>query len=159
MLKHHVQCIKYALYSFQHAAFHYCSVWKPLRGPLRDWPLAVCDAGTVCEDDLVVADQVYSKHVIENVQVQHGPRQKWYYLSNQQPDELLLFRQTDSKPGQLRGGGKSSKLTESCVLSPSGCPHSSFDNPLSGDNDLPRESIEARALVYYGECCHELFHD
>lgn len=115
-----------------------CSVWKPLRGPLRDWPLAVCDAGIVCQDDLVVADQVYSKHVTENVQMQHGPRQKWYYLSNKQPDELLLFRQTNSKPGQLRGGGKSSKSTESCVLSPSGCPHSSFDNPLSGDNDLPR---------------------
>ena len=144
---------------FNTQLFITCSVWKPLRGPLRDWPLAVCDAGSVGEDDLVVADQVYSEHVTENVQVQHGPWQRWYYLSNQQPDELLLFRQTDSKPEQLKGGGKSSKVTESPMLSPSGCPHSSFSNPLSGDNELPRESIEARALVYYSECCHELLHD
>lgn len=137
--------------------FILCSVWKPLRGPLRDWPLAVCDARSVSEDELVVADQVYPKHVTENVQVHHGPSQRWYYLSNQQPEELLLFRQTDSKPEQLRGGGKSAKLTCFPVLSQSGCPHSSFCNPLSNANELPRESIEARALVYFEECCHEKF--
>ncbi len=102
---------------FNRQFFITCSIWKPLRGPLQDWPLAVCDASSVGEDDLVVADQVYPKHVTENIQVQHGPGQKWYYLSNQQPDELLLFRQTDSKLEKLRGGGESSKLTVFCAES------------------------------------------
>ena len=40
-----------------------------------------------------------------------------------------------------------------------GCPHSSFRNPLAGDDELPRESIEARAIVYYGDCDHGPLHD
>ena len=136
-----------------------CSVWKPLRGPLKDWPIAVCDAESVSGNDLVVADQVYPEHVTENIQVHYGPWQRWYYLSNQQPHELMLFRQTDSKSEQLRGGGKFSRLIKWPVLIPPGCPHSSFFNPLCDDNEMPRESIEARALVYYGECHHKKFHD
>ena len=30
-----------------------------------------------------------------------------------------------------------------------GVPHSSFPHPLASATDLPRESIEVRALVYY----------
>ncbi|CAO1596776.1 hypothetical protein XANCAGTX0491_000607 [Xanthoria calcicola] len=129
MQKHHLQCI---------------NVWKPLRGPLQDWPLAVCDAASVDADNLVVSDKVYSDFATENIQVHRDARQRWYYLSGQQPDELLVFRQTDSKRKEMGGGG---------------CPHSSFRNPLAGDDELPRESIEARAIVYYGDCDHGSLQD
>jgi hypothetical protein len=72
-----------------------CSVWKPLRGPLEDWPLCVCDATTVdAEKDLVPSDQVFPKHVVENIQVHRNPSQKWYYLSEQTEDELWIFQQS-----------------------------------------------------------------
>lgn len=86
--------------------FSVCSVWKPLRGPLQDWPLAVCDAASVDADNLVVSDKVYSDFATENIQVHRDARQRWYYLSGQQPDELLVFRQTDSKRKEMGGGGE-----------------------------------------------------
>ncbi len=32
-----------------------------------------------------------------------------------------------------------------------GVPHSSFPNPLAGKDGLPRESIEVRTIVSYGD--------
>ncbi|KAI4218170.1 MAG: hypothetical protein LQ349_008829, partial [Xanthoria aureola] len=106
MQKHHLQCIKYVLIprSSPPQTFIVCSVWKPLRGPLQDWPLAVCDAASVDADNLVVSDKVYSNFATENIQVHRDARQRWYYLSGQQPDELLVFRQTDSKRKEMGGG-------------------------------------------------------
>jgi hypothetical protein len=73
-------------------------VWKPLKGPLKDWPLTVCDATTVnSEKDLVASDQVFPRHVVENIQVHFNPEQKWYYLRDQWPDELWVFKQGGSR--------------------------------------------------------------
>ena len=172
MQKHHLQCIKYVLHPSVSSppaknVDLSVSVWKPLRGPLQDWPLAVCDAASVAADNLVVSDKVYPDFATENVQVHRDARQRWYYLSGQQPDELLVFRQTDSKRKGMGGGGeffffffffrhKFFRKSLSFLLSvrTPGCPHSSFRNPLAGDDELPRESIEARAIVYYGDCDH-----
>jgi len=98
----------------------YFSVWRPLRGPVRDWPLAVCDAQTInlrndlididnlmpgsCEStDLLRPGKGVKINVVENTLVRYSPHQRWYYLSKHQPSELLLFRQVDSwgKPGML----------------------------------------------------------
>jgi hypothetical protein len=80
------------------------SVWKPLRGPIHDWPLAICDAESVDEQDVTPADVVSLEQAIENMVVHYNPKQRWYYLSNQEPTELLIFRQADSdnRQGQLR---------------------------------------------------------
>lgn len=74
------------------------SVWKPLRGPLRDWPLALCDASSVQATDLMASDQVFDTKVTENMQVHYDAGHKWYYLEDQEPSELLVFRQADSHP-------------------------------------------------------------
>lgn len=95
------------------------SVWKPLRGPVRDWPLAVCDAQSVnigkdfmdmdnimpdsCNVmDLLRPGEGVEINVVENTLVHYSPHQRWYYLSDQETSELLLFRQVDSsgKPGK-----------------------------------------------------------
>ena len=76
------------------------SVWKPLRGPIHDWPLAVCDAESVDKRDLSPADVVSLEQAIENMVVHYNPKQQWYYLSNQLPNELLIFRQADSEGRQ-----------------------------------------------------------
>jgi hypothetical protein len=39
----------------------------------------------------------------ETCQVYYRPSYKWYYLSNQQVDELLVFKQSDSLEGASPG--------------------------------------------------------
>ena len=76
------------------------SIWKPLKGPLSDWPLTFCDASTIQKDmDLEPADLLYPNLATENFQVYHRAEQKWYYLSNQTPGELIVFKQADSLIG------------------------------------------------------------
>lgn len=132
------------------------SVWKPLRGPLRDWPLALCDAASIQADDLTPSDVVFDTKVNENMQVHYNAAQKWYYLEDHDPSELLVFRQADSHPaGRLGKFGpvfylKLSGLPESLIHS-LGVPHTSFPNPMASADELPRESIEVRTLVSYGD--------
>lgn len=78
-------------------------VWKPLFGPLVDWPLAVCDAASINIDrDMVAMDHVHrlgesgEGRVVENYAVHYSPDQRWHYLSKQRANELLLFRQVDT---------------------------------------------------------------
>ena len=44
------------------------------------------------------ADIVFDTKVTENMQVHHAAAHKWYYLEDQEPSELLVFRQADSHP-------------------------------------------------------------
>lgn len=112
--------------------FTMASVWKPLRGPVRDWPLAICDPSTVALRDLHPGDLVYDDYVVENQQLHYADDQKWYYLSDQAPDEAWVFVQSDTGTTKAKAG----------------VPHSSFPM-LSGDEEqLPRESVEIRCLVY-----------
>jgi hypothetical protein len=73
------------------------SIWKPLYGPLTNWPLALCDAQTVnLEEDCIATDVVTRIGWTENYQVYTNPHYRWYYLNNQEADELALFRQCDT---------------------------------------------------------------
>ncbi|KAK5107687.1 hypothetical protein LTR62_000922 [Meristemomyces frigidus] len=108
------------------------NVWKPLRGPVEDWPLALCEPSTIqAASDLEPCDLVYPDYVVENRQVYHSPEQKWFYLGEQREDEAWVFLQTDTE------------RTAWTVA------HTSFPMPNAPSGVLPRESIEARALVYY----------
>jgi len=76
-----------------------CSTWRPLRGPVLDWPLAVCDAQTFNQvRDAQAADAVYPEWAYENVLVHHHPDQQWYYFSAMEEHETLLFKGADSDP-------------------------------------------------------------
>lgn len=111
----------------------YVNIWKPLKGPVRDWPLALCNASTCDLKDLVWSDVVWSSSQTENAPMRYSPKQEWHYLSNQMPNELLLFRQIDREYDTKRPVG-----------------HNSFQNPLATDQKVSyRESIELRALVYF----------
>lgn len=76
----------------------YITVWKPLKGPLHDYPLALCDFQSLDpERDLEPQDIVDRDEVLENVHVYHRPQHQWYYLSGQQDSEALVFRQADTQ--------------------------------------------------------------
>ncbi|MCJ1397979.1 hypothetical protein MMC11_001175 [Xylographa trunciseda] len=105
--------------------------WHPLRGPGRDWPLAVCDARSVKVDaDLQPCDLIHPKHISEEYKVHYAPEQKWYYLRDQMPNEVFLLLQADSEGS-------------------TGVPHCAFPNPESADTDSFRESFDVRLLVFY----------
>ncbi|KFY25079.1 hypothetical protein V491_01908 [Pseudogymnoascus sp. VKM F-3775] len=106
------------------------NIWKPLRGPLRSWPLALCDLRSLSREDIITFDEVHSTAVLESQQVIYNPSQKWYYLSNQEPNELIVFKSMDTV---VRGE----------------VAHGSFYDPNCPENEPPRESIELRVLVVY----------
>jgi hypothetical protein len=109
------------------------NLWRPIRGPLRDAPLAVCDAGSVAPADLVPADLVYANRTGETYAVTYSPSHRWFFVPEMQRDEALLIKCFDSlADGRARFA-----------------PHSAFDDPSAPLDRLPRESIEIRSLVFH----------
>ena len=109
------------------------NLWRPIRGPLRDAPLAVCDAQSVAPGDLVPSDLVYRDRTGETYAVTYNPAHRWYYVPEMQPDEVLLLKCFDTETdGRARF-----------------MPHTAFDDPTAPADILPRESIELRTLVFH----------
>jgi hypothetical protein len=109
------------------------NLWRPIRGPVQDFPLAVCDAGSVSFEDLVPSDLIYPYRVGETYQVLYNPAHRWYYVPEMQASEALLLKCFDSKTdGRARFA-----------------PHSAFIDPAAPSDAAPRESIEVRTLVFH----------
>ncbi len=73
------------------------SAWRPLFGPLYDWPLAVLDATSLdCFRDLIASDNVYPHQVSETYNVFFHKDHRWHYLGGQLSSEMLLFKSYDS---------------------------------------------------------------
>jgi hypothetical protein len=111
------------------------NLWRPIRGPVKDAPLAVCAATTVAPRDLVPSDLVYAHRTGETYSVTYNPAHRWFYLSDMTADEALLIKCFDSATdGRARFA-----------------PHTAFNDPTSPPDVPPRESIEIRALVFHTE--------
>ena len=126
------------------------SVWKPLRGPANDWPLLVCDAASMSgKSNFEPADLLYPNLLTENAPVYHNDTYKWYFLGSHRSSEMIIFKQADTLSTACLGKERTMVCKESLVLIIIGVPQCSIANPLASPDELPRESIEARALVYY----------
>ncbi|KAK9380436.1 uncharacterized protein V2V93DRAFT_370669 [Kockiozyma suomiensis] len=112
--------------------FQIINYWKPLTGPVQEFPLALGDAGNMNLDDVVEVEHRYKERTGETGSVRFNPEQKYYYLSGMNTDEEVFIKCYDS----LEGVAKRT-------------PHSAFADPTSPPNALPRESIEVRTLVFY----------
>jgi hypothetical protein len=109
------------------------NLWRPIRGPVQDAPLAVCDALSVRLSDLVASELVYPNRVGETYSVVFDSAHRWFYVPEMRQDEALLLKCYDSKTdGRARFA-----------------PHSAFIDPSAPSNPRPRESIEMRALVFH----------
>ncbi|KAF2118387.1 hypothetical protein BDV96DRAFT_569812 [Lophiotrema nucula] len=49
------------------------------------------------EKDLIASDVIYPHYVGESFNVFHNREHRWYYLSDQLPDEVFIFKSYDSK--------------------------------------------------------------
>lgn len=113
--------------------FAIVNLWRPIRGPLQDAPLAVCDARTVAEGDLVAQDLIYRNRSGEIYGLTYSPAHRWFYVPAMRREEVLLLKCYDSaRDGRARF-----------------MPHTAFDDPTAPPDMLPRESIELRTLVFF----------
>ena len=111
------------------------NVWRPIGNPVAHKPLAVSDWRFVnVSNDLVPVRLIYPHRNGSNYSVKYNPEHKWYYLSNQTPDEVILIKCYDSEVDRAR-------LT----------PHSAFVDTSSPADAPQRQSIEIRALVFDAE--------
>lgn len=105
-------------------------VWRPINTVLRD-PLAVADARSVADADLIPASVVKPNGRSETWTVKPNSAHRWLYKYKQQPDEVLLIKCFDSDKSVARR-----------------VPHSAFKD--EGHDEKPyRESIEVRAILLY----------
>lgn len=105
------------------------NVWRPLKGPVKAFPLAMADSKTVRDEDLVPVEHRYPRFTGETAGVQFEKEQRWWYLSGMVPGERILLQCFDSAGGMARVG------------------HTAFVDPRSPKGE-GRESIEVRALVF-----------
>ena len=113
----------------------YCiiNVWRSLRGPVWDTPLAICDARSVDATDLIEAEVRYPNRNGEIYVARHAARHSWWYYSGLDRHEALIFKQYDSR---MSGVARF-------------VPHAAFEHPDAPVDALPRLSIEARCLVIF----------
>ena len=108
------------------------NLWRPIRAPLRDAPLALCDGASVAPEALRAVELRYPERTGEIYYLVYEPGQRWYFAPDMALDEAWLFKNFDSAPP---GPGRVA-------------PHSAFTDPRHRQA-APRESIEVRALAIF----------
>ncbi|ERS95096.1 uncharacterized protein SPSK_01879 [Sporothrix schenckii 1099-18] len=108
------------------------NAWRPFHTVTKD-PLAVADARSIPDADLVQASVFYPDHTQHTWTVTASRDHRWYYKHRQSPDEVMLIKCFDS----VDDGSVARRV-----------PHSAFRDKAY-DEDPPRESIEVRTLVFY----------
>lgn len=127
--------------NYQHHHLALINVWRPIVGPVQDFPLAICDPRTAEPGDYVETDIHHfgeedletPRHSGQIYSLRYAEDHVWYYVSNMQPDEVLLLRNWDSHDSGHHGFAA----------------HTGFRNPHSPADATPRESIEVRTLVIF----------
>lgn len=106
------------------------NVWRPVEPIFKD-PIAVADANTVPDEDLVGAEMTEDGFLGESWVVRHNPKHHWHFKYGMTPADVLLIKCFDSKTDVARRAL-----------------HSAFEDPQYKDYDS-RQSIEVRCLVLH----------
>ncbi len=135
---------------YQYRRFILVNAWRAYSGAPQHWPLGLCDATSVSNDEgvtypILMVDQLPSPDQIPEVlpgdpeqpefpeisAFQHNPKHQWFYYSDLGPDEVVLFKNYDSsRKGAWR------------------VPHAGFEDPTCAPTG-PRLSIEVRFLAFF----------
>jgi hypothetical protein len=113
--------------------FAVINVWRPIRGPVEETPLAVCDARSIAAADLVPTDLKYPDRTGEVYSLAFNPAHRWFYFPQMRREEVMLLKCYDSAAdGRARFTA-----------------HGAFDDPTTRPGAPARESIEVRTLVFF----------
>ncbi|KAJ4388548.1 hypothetical protein N0V93_006006 [Gnomoniopsis smithogilvyi] len=107
-------------------------LWKPINHPVEDCNLTICDGTTVDHDICIHGDfYIHPEYTAHTLFPGPSEKQQWYYVSNQDVDELLFFKLHDTD--------------ETCKARFT--PHGAFWRKDPAECKVPRESIEVRAII------------
>ncbi|KAK0710740.1 hypothetical protein B0H67DRAFT_264119 [Lasiosphaeris hirsuta] len=109
------------------------NLWRPLYRPVVDSALALCDYRSLPPGDLVAADHVNPDYHGKIYYLKYNPKQEWYWLREQRPDEAVLFISFDSNSQE------DAKY----------CAHAAFQDPTTEPPRAVRESVEVRAILFH----------
>lgn len=114
------------------------NVWRPIK-VVESAPFAVCDASTVAEGDLCYSEVRGglgdpNRPTLYGHAVSFNENQRWYYVPDMHPDEVLAFKLYDSDPSAVQWTA-----------------HSAFNHPDTPPGAAPRESIEMRTIAFFKE--------
>ena len=109
------------------------NVWKPLYRQVEELPLAMCDATTHDEQDMLRMELKYRERTGEIYVMRHSPRHRWVYFPLMQASQALLLKTYDSETdGRARFMG-----------------HTAFEDPTTPPGAMKRESIEVRTMAFF----------
>ena len=121
--------------------FESINIWRSVTPEtIRTMPLAVCDMRSVAPTDIVFGDGQNTGNVKQYTKVVdqrliHSPEQRWYYFPAMTPDEVLLFRQYDTRQ---------ELLNLRTVF------HTAVADPATPPDAPMRYTIEVRMQAIYG---------
>ena len=118
---------------FEGCDFAIVNIWRSINGTVRNYPLALCDAQTVSDDDLIPVARISKKRRGEIQFVKYSPDHKWYYFSEMNESEVLVFKTFDSR---LDGRARQAI-------------HSAFEDREAATDAPSRESIESRCFIFF----------
>ncbi len=109
------------------------NVWKPLYDPVEELPLAVCDARSSIDADMLLMELKYRERTGEIFVMRYSSAHRWFYFPQMTPNEALLLKTYDSETdGRARFMG-----------------HSAFEDPNTPVNPRRRQSIELRTMAFF----------
>lgn len=113
--------------------YAFINVWRPIAEPLRDAPLALCDARSVAPETVVPSTLIYPDRHGEVYRLTYSPQHRWVYFPDMRVDEVVFIKCYDSlEDGRARFSA-----------------HTAFDDPTCPPGSPPRQSIEIRSLVMW----------
>ena len=110
------------------------NVWRPIKGPVQAWPLALAEASSIAPEDVIPCDLIYANRTGEILYGIHNPNHRWNYFPRMAREEAVLIKCFDS----LKDGRARFSL------------HTAFEDPTTPADAPPRESIEVRTLAFFG---------
>ncbi|MDA8637152.1 hypothetical protein N9L49_00875 [Rhodospirillales bacterium] len=110
------------------------NVWRPIAEPILQMPLALLDASSYDQSDLVTTEIINERQngrVGQIYSVVNAPGQRWFYFNEMVKSDAILIKGYDSETdGRARF-----------------TPHSAFADPNTPENAPPRRSIEVRTFA------------
>ena len=109
------------------------NVWKSLRDPVEELPLAICDATSQNEGDMLRMELKYRERTGEIYVMRHAESHRWTYFPGMTAADALLFKTYESESdGRARFVG-----------------HTAFEDPNMKPDARRRESIEIRTMAFF----------
>ncbi|MGH1440171.1 MAG: CmcJ/NvfI family oxidoreductase [Cellvibrionaceae bacterium] len=116
--------------NFQDGHFGFVNVWRPVEQTITTSPLGFILPSSMHPEDWMNIELIYPDRKGQILGATFNPKHEWFYQSNMQPNEVIIFNIYDNKRRPYLA-------------------HSALDIAVQAKPSLPRKSIETRTLVRY----------